>query len=120
MQYLKKISMSFVILMLALMLDSCSTKQAAINDLQRLSYDLRDNSRNYTVREWRGAADRFVKIRKRISKHDYTVSEREEIGRLEGQCAKYMVQGAKDGALDYILGLGKEIQGILDGIGYSN
>lgn len=50
MQYLKKISMSFVILMLALMLDSCSTKQAAINDLQRLSYDLRDNSRNYTVR----------------------------------------------------------------------
>ena len=115
MQYLKKISMSFVILMLA-----CSTKQAAINDLQRLSYDLRYNSRNYTVREWHGAADRFVKIRKRISKHDYTASEREEIGRLEGQCAKYMVQGAKDGVLDNILDFGKEIQGILDGIGYSN
>ena len=40
--------------------------------------------------------------------HDY---------KLEGDCARYMVRGAKDGVMNSVFGLGSEIQGILDAFG---
>ena len=44
-------------------------------------------------------------------------AERQRIGRLEGDCARYMVRGAKDGVINSVFGLGSELQGILDAIG---
>lgn len=96
---------------------SCSTSDSALNDLQSFSYELRDNGKNYDAKDWSKAVKKFGKIRKRIDKHDYTVAERQRIGKLEGDCAKYMAKGAKDGVMDHVLGLGSEIQGILDAIG---
>lgn len=112
-----KISHFVAIAAFALTIGSCTTKQSAVNDLERFSYELRDNSRDYTVDEWKGAVDKFGKIRKRISKYDYNAAERQKIGKLEGQCAKYMANGAKEGLLDKVLELGGELQGILDGLG---
>lgn len=51
-----------------LMLGSCATKQSAINQLERYSYELRDNAQYYSVRDWQNAVDDFKSIRKRISK----------------------------------------------------
>ena len=64
------------------------------------------------------AGAQFVKIRKKIAKHemDYTSAEKAHIGKLEGQCARYMVQGAKQGLLDRILGVGSELMGIIQSI----
>ena len=61
-----------------LMLGSCATKQSAINQLERYSYELRDNAQYYSVRDWQNAVDDFKTIRKRISKfeRDYTPQEK--------------------------------------------
>ena len=103
---------------LALMLASCSTKQQAISQLESFSYELRDNSANYNAQEWQRAGEKFVKIRKKISKHefDYTPEEKTRIGELEGQCARYMATGAKDGLLNKVKGLAGELEGLLRGI----
>nr|WP_311146847.1 hypothetical protein [Prevotella denticola] len=45
------------------------------------------------------------------------MAERQRRGELEGECARYMVRGVKDGVTDQVLGIGSEIQGILDAIG---
>jgi len=97
---------------------SCSTKQHAINQLENFSYELRDNSAYYTVDEWGRAADKFVKIRRNISKHEleYTSEEKKKIGVLEGRCAGYMGKGVKEGVFDKIKGFGTEIKGIIQGI----
>ena len=101
-----------------LMLASCSTKRSAIDELESFSYELRDHSANYTVDEWKEAGEKFVKIRKDISKHefDYTAEEKAKIGRLEGDCARYMAKGVKDGFFDKLQNFGSEIMGILEGI----
>jgi len=103
---------------LGVMLMSCATKQSAINQLEYFSYELRDNSRNYDVEDWQKAGKKFVKIRKNINKHelDFTAGEKEKIGRLEGNCARYMAKGVKDGFFDKLQNIGSEIKGILDGI----
>jgi len=95
----------------------CTTKQSAIRDMQSLAYDLRDNSAYYTISDWEKAAKHFGDIRKKMTKFDYTPAERRQIGELEGQCARYMVKGIKDGAINGILSVGNEIRGILDALG---
>lgn len=113
-----KIRNLMIVGVMGLVLASCSTKQQAISQLEDFSYELRDHSASYGVDEWQEAGERFVKIRKKIAKHelDYTSVEKKHIGELEGQCAKYMVQGAKQGLLDRILGVGSELKGIIEGI----
>lgn len=113
----KKTLSGLAIILATLSVSSCATRESAINDLQNFSYELRDNSPYYTAKDWRRAVDKFGNIRREISRHDYTVAERQRIGRLEGDCARYMVRGAKDGVMNSVFGLGSEIQGILDAFG---
>ena len=113
----KKMLMGFALIVAMLSVTSCATRESAINDLEKFSFELRDNSQYYTAKKWRKAVDKFGKIRREISRHDYTVAERQRIGRLEGDCARYMVRGAKEGVMNSVFGLGSEIQGILDAFG---
>ena len=113
----KRTLMGLALVVAMLSVSSCATRESAINDLEKFSYELRDNSQYYTAKQWRRAVDKFGNIRREISRHDYTVAERQRIGRLEGDCARYMVRGAKDGVMNSVFGLGSEIQGILDAFG---
>ena len=113
----KKMLMGLALIVAMLSVSSCATRESAINDLEKFSYELRDNSQYYTAKKWRKAVDKFGKIRREISRHDYTIAERQRIGRLEGDCARYMVRGAKEGVMNSVFGLGSEIQGILDAFG---
>ena len=112
-------TLAAIILMgLATTLTSCNTKMHAVNQLERFSYELRDHSANYSVHEWEEAAERFVEIRKEISRHelDYTPEQKARIGELEGKCAGYMAKGMKQGFFDKLRGVAGEIKGILKGI----
>ena len=113
----KKMVLGLALIVAMLSVSSCATRESAINDLENFSYELRDNSQYSTAKKWRRAIDKFGRIRREISRHDYTVAERQRIGRLEGDCARYMVRGAKDGVVNSVFGLGSEIQGILDAFG---
>ncbi|QUB80377.1 hypothetical protein J5A63_05845 [Prevotella jejuni] len=114
---MKKMLMGFALIVAILSVSSCATRESAVNDLEKFSYELRDNSQYYTAKKWRKAVNKFGRIRREIARHDYTVAERQRIGRLEGDCARYMVRGAKDGVVNSVFGLGSEIQGILDALG---
>ena len=89
---MKRLFTSFwaVALFALLVLSSCSTKMTAIQ--------------------------KFMSIRQKMRNHDYTPAERRKIGELEGQCAKYMVTGVKEGILNSVNGIASEINGILDAI----
>lgn len=114
---MKKMLMGLTLIVATLSVSSCATRESAVNDLEKFSYELRDNSQYYTAKKWRKAVNKFGRIRREIARHDYTVAERQRIGRLEGDCARYMVRGAKNGVVNSVFGLGSEIQGILDAFG---
>ena len=109
---------ALVLMGMTTLFTSCSTKMHAVNQLERFSYELRDHSANYSVREWEEAAERFVEIRKEISKHelDYTPEQKARIGELEGKCAGYMAKGMKQGFFEKVTGVAREIKGILKGL----
>lgn len=97
---------------MCVLLSSCSTKRHAISQLEKFSYELRDNSAYYNYQDWQLAADQFLRIRQNISRYDYTVEERRYIGELEGNCAGYMADGLKT----KVNSIGAELKGILEGI----
>lgn len=115
---MRKIKYLAVIAFSVILLSSCSTKQSAIRDLEKYSYELRDNAQYYNVRDWQNAVDDFKSIRHRIAKHerDYTPQEKQYIGELEGQCAKYMAQGAKQRLENGVRNITGELKGIIEGI----
>lgn len=114
---MRKLFMTIVVAIFGMvLLTGCSAKQHAINQLENLSIDLRDKSAYYSIDQWEKAIDRFSKIRKKMAKYDYTPEERKRIGVLEGQCARYMAQGAKDGLLNGVQRVSGELQGIIEGI----
>ena len=115
---MKKVYYLVVCGVFALMLASCSTKQTAINQLESFSTELRDHSRYYDIQDWEKAGKKFVDITKKVRKYelDYTPEEKARIGKLEGECAGYMVRGAKDNVTDRLRGLLNEIQGIIQGV----
>jgi hypothetical protein len=53
-----------------------------------------------------------------VSKYefDYTAEEKAKVGKLEGECARYMARGAKEGFFDKLKNIGGEIKGIIEGI----
>lgn len=114
---MKKLCTIIVVALIGLAITTgCSPKQHAINQLENLSIDLRDKSPYYTIDQWEKAIDRFSKIRQKMAKYDYTPEQRRKIGQLEGQCARYMAQGAKDGLLNGVQRISGELQGIIEGI----
>ena len=117
-QVVSIVMLSFVVMLTLGGLSSCNTKQHAINQLEKFSVELRDHSAQYSVNEWKKAGEKFVDIRKDISKHelDYTPDEKTKIGKLEGKCAGYMAKGMKEGVFDKLKAFGNELKGILMGI----
>ena len=70
----------------------------------------------YKISDWKKAAYQFQKIRKDISKHDYTPAQRKQIGELEGKCAGYFAAGVKNNITNGIMSIGNEVRGVIEGI----
>ena len=111
---IKLIKSRLLVGLTVLLMASCATKERALDRLENFSVELRYHSQEYDLNDWEKAAKKFIKIRKNISKHEmeYTSEQKRRIGELEGECAGYMVKGAKD----KVTGIGSEIGGILQGI----
>ena len=108
----KSVISLLAVIITVFVMSSCTTKQSAINQLEQFSYELSDNGRYYSIRDWENAAERFANIRKKINKHDYTGTELHRIGELEGQCAGYVYEGIKGRIQD----VGSEVNGLIEGL----
>ena len=64
----KKMFMGLALIVAMLLVSSCATRESAINDLEKFSFELRDNSQYYTAKKWRKAVYKFGKIRREISR----------------------------------------------------
>ena len=47
---MKKMLMGLALIVATLSVSSCATRESAVNDLEKFSYELRDNSQYYTAR----------------------------------------------------------------------
>lgn len=109
-RYQKVIMVAMLLLSLCLL--SCSFgKQASIDQLEKLTEDIRLHHQEYTTADWKEAYARYEQIAAEMENYQYTSEEAEKIGQLEGECVGYFMKSAVM-SLD---GLGSEIKGFIDG-----
>ena len=105
---MKKHILTCLILTGALMLNSCNTRRAAIDDLSSLSQRIEVYGVSYDMSDWKKALKEYADIEKRLKKHDYTQEEVKEIeqlkGTLLGNAVKSVITSSKN-KIDNIKGL---------------
>ena len=103
-------------LLLCLFLFSCSVgKQNPINQLEKLTEDIREHHEEYSTADWKEAYARYEQIAADMENYQYTNEEVEKIGKLEGECVGYFMKSAVK-SLD---GLESEIKGFFEGFNNS-
>lgn len=100
-------------LLLSLFLFSCSSgKQNPIDQLERLTEDIREHHEEYSTADWKEAYARYEQIAADMENYQYTNEEAEKIGKLEGECVGYFMKSA----IMSLDGLGSEIKGFVEGL----
>ena len=74
-----------------------------------------DNSYYYDYRDWDRAKNKYNRINDRISRYQYTPSERTEIGELQGKCMGYFAKGTVNSITDGITGVINQVKGAIKG-----
>ena len=100
-------------LLLVLFLFSCSVgKQNPIDQLEKLTEDIRLHHKEYSTADWKEAYARYEQIAADMENYQYTNEETEKIGKLEGECAGYFVKSA----INSFDGIKSEIKGFVEGL----
>ena len=103
---------------MALTFTSCNNKNTPIRNLQELSEDLKQNSKNYADDDWAAISQSLDNINNEIDEHrtEYTDEEMKEIGRLKGICGTYLMKYAMKNASQQLKGLILQLGGAVEGV----
>jgi len=100
-------------LLLVLFLFSCSVgKQNPIDQLEKLTEDIRLHHQEYSTADWKEAYARYEQIAADMENYQYTNEEAEKIGQLEGECVGYFIKSA----VNSFDGIKSEIKGFVESL----
>lgn len=97
---------------------SCNNKNTPIHDLEELSEDLKQNSKDYSDDDWAAISQSLDNINNEIDEHrsEYTDEEMKEIGRLKGICGAYLMKYAAKNASQQLKNLIQQFGGAIQGV----
>lgn len=113
---MKKIAFLLSLFAVALF-TSCDKRQSAINDLENLSEELKENSSDYNSQNWEEANEQYQLLVEKIDQYEYTDEELKEIGRIKARCLKQMTKGAMKQLQDGIHSITKQMEGAIEEFG---
>lgn len=82
---MKKCIHLFLLLIVTVLLSSCSTRRSAINNLESLVERVEEKGVTYDLDEWEGVIKEYALIERALAKHEYSVEEHKAIGELKGR-----------------------------------
>lgn len=110
---------SIIACAMLMLLASCSTPQGAVNKLVDLKNDVKQNSVDYTMKDWKKCVKNYEDINYKIEKYalkgEYTPAQMTEIGKLQGETAAEMAKGAGGSLLNKAVTVGSNVKGLIEG-----
>jgi len=80
------------ILLILLLVCSCSREGSVISDYRSLAKELKANSSDYSAEDWDNVVEKYKKLENKASRCRFSPKEKKELNRLRGQCAAYMLK----------------------------
>lgn len=112
---MKKILTICLIVAMAVSMQSCSTRRAAINDLESLVDKVEKNGEKYTLEDWENVIYRCAKIEKKLQKHEYSAEEHREIGTLKGRLAGVVTKDILTNSAKKVISIKEQLDGGTEG-----
>ena len=103
---MKKTVRLLMMLMLALMLASCSAERRGISHMRSLTTEIERHGADYSIDEWKEAYQEFKDIDGSIDKSKLKPRQKQEYTDLKARCVKTFasssVKNVKEGIVNYI------------------
>ena len=112
---MKKIILIGMLLVAAFGTSSCSTRRAAINELETLVERVEKNGDGYSLEDWEGVIYSSAKIDKKIKKHEYSTEEHREIGALKGRLAGVVAKEILTNSAKKVINIKEQLGGGAEG-----
>ena len=87
-------------LLLLVLLCSCNREQSALSEYRDLAKELKDNSSEYSEKDWQRVAEKYEKLEQKVSECDFSPKEKKQLNKLRGQCAAYFMKSITKQAKD--------------------
>lgn len=112
-----KMKRLFAIAMLtACILTACTDpKDKAKAQLMNLYEEVSQNSDEYTDEQWENFLVEYQKTDSLLNLYEYSAEERQEIGKVKGKCAAYVVKAKAAEAKKAIKEATQELKGMVEG-----
>ncbi len=113
-----KLYSSIIILLSAFFLISCDSKEAPVNELDDLTEEISENSKDYSDEDWEEAALQYQQIEADLEKHhaEYTDAELKEIGKKKGKCLAFFAKQSAKNLKDNMEDMMHEASGLIEGL----
>lgn len=114
---MNKIYSSILILFVSLFISSCDSKETPINELDDLTEEISENSKEYSDEDWEEAALQYQQIEADLEKYhsEYSDEELKEIGKKKGKCLAFFAKRSAKNLKDNMEDLMHEASGIIEG-----
>lgn len=100
----------------ALALTACTDPKVEAKDqLEKLVSNVEANSANFDEKDWHEFLVEYNKVDSLVGLYDYPEEERQEIGRLKGKCASYVVKASAAEAKAKLREAAGELKGMVEG-----
>ena len=91
---MNKLFLHSLMMLFAVIITSCSSKQDPINELEELAYELKENSADYSREDWEDVSVRYAEIEENLQRNEYTDEELKRIGKLKAQCFRAIIRSS--------------------------
>ena len=78
---MKVVRIIYILLML-LLVCSCSREDSILSDYRSLAKELKVNSANYTAEDWDNVVRKYKKLENKVSHCDFSPKEKKELNKL--------------------------------------
>lgn len=111
----KLVRLSILVLGVASLLFSCSSKEDSIRELETLSTDMSLHSAYYTKDEWEEALDKYQKLTENLQGEELSPEQLQRLGKVKGEISGYIANQAAREAGAALRDVLNEAAGFVDG-----
>lgn len=109
-----------MIMMLAMMLTSCSTERRALGQMRTLTHNIETKGDTYTMQDWKDAYEDYREIDARMDVKKLNNEQQKEYGELQARCitsfARCKVEGVVNAVRAYVNQGSGFLRGLVDGL----
>lgn len=109
------VRLSILVLGVASLLFSCSSKEDSIRELETLSADMSLHSTYYTEDEWEEALDKYQKLTENLQGEELSPEQLQRLGKVKGEISGYIANQAAREAGAALRDVLNEAAGFVDG-----